>query len=96
MNKSKIDILIEKYLLNEKKYWSADVETHWTPPEGLFTKSAETIVDALKKAPGGLSKAMARLNFYINRAGRNLTRKRKKELKKAKEMVSKLTKSEED
>ncbi len=83
-----IENIVDKYLSEEN--WSADVKTHWEPPEGLFTKSAKSIVSTLKKAPGGLSKAMARLNFYINRAGGNLSSERKSELEKAKSMIKKM------
>jgi len=93
-NESKIEMLIDKYLNEEN--WSADVVTHWEPPEGLFIKSAKAIVTALKRAPGGLSKAMARLNFYINRAGSNLSAERKSELEKAKSLIKKMKGSSGD
>ncbi len=67
--------------------WSSDVESKWDPPEGLFTRSAEEIVRALKRAPGGMKKAMSRLNFYINRGGDDVPNKT--QLEKAKRMLMK-------
>ena len=76
-----------------KRRWSAAVKTASTyPPEGLFTKSAATIARALASkeiSPKGPSSGMRMLTFYINRAGHNLTDERKRELEKAKELLSK-------
>lgn len=72
--------------LTEKK-WSGNIESKWTPAEGFFTGSAKSIVDGLLAA--GEKKAMSRLNFYINRAGKNLSDEDKARLEKAKEMLSK-------
>jgi len=76
-----------------KRRWSAAVKTVSTyPPEGLFTKSAVTIARALaskKVSPKGPGSGMRMLTFYINRAGHNLTNERRRELEKAKELLSK-------
>jgi hypothetical protein len=68
--------------------WSERVtkkEKYHTPP-GLFTKKASTIANALMRgADGDATKAMRRLTFYMNRAGRSLTNKR--ELNKAKTIL---------
>lgn len=76
-----------------KRRWSASVTTTSTyPPEGLFTKSAETIARALaskKVSPKGIGSGMRMLTFYINRAGHNLSNERRRELEKAKELLSK-------
>lgn len=68
--------------------WSAKVTTVSTfPPKDLYTKDAETIarVMATKKvSPKGLGSAIRMMQFYINRAGKNLTASRKRELEKAK------------
>jgi hypothetical protein len=73
--------------------WSASVKTTSTyPPEGLFTKSAAVIARTLatkKVSPKGPSSGMRMLTFYINRAGKDLTEDRKKELEKAKRILSK-------
>lgn len=75
-------------LLTEKKKLSA-VKAKWTPPEGFFNGSATSIVNGLLAAPGAHAKAMSRLNFYINRAGKNLKDEDKARLEAAKEKLSK-------
>ncbi len=65
----------------------SDVEAKWTPPEGLFTEKAEKIANVLYKHSKDLKQAMARLTFYMNRAGENLTNKT--ELEKAKKLLHK-------
>ncbi len=74
--------------INEEK-WSADVESKWEPPEGLFTKSAEEIASVLKANSKDLQQAISRLSFYINRAGKNLDPERKKVLNHAEELIRK-------
>jgi hypothetical protein len=75
-----------------KRRWSAAVKTTSTyPPEGLFTKSAATIARSLASkevSPKGPGSGMRMLNFYINRAGHNLSAERRRELQKAKELLS--------
>jgi hypothetical protein len=67
------------------KEWSGDVETKKHPPEGLFaTGTATAIVKWLKASHKDLKGAMSALNFYINRAGKNLTADRKGELEAVK------------
>jgi len=77
----------------KKRRWSADVKTTSTyPPEGLFTRSAATIARSLASkevSPKGPGSGMRMLNFYINRAGRNLSAARRAELEKAKQLLSK-------
>ena len=75
--------------------WSGKVKTKYSPPEGLFTKDASTIANQLATDSTDLKQAMSRLNFYLNRAGRNLPSKRKKEIEKAKELLRKKFKSNE-
>lgn len=70
--------------------WSGDVKAKWHPPEGLFTKSAEDIAKGLKKGARSYGKASRRLTFYINRAGKNLSKERRDTLDKAKEVLKKL------
>jgi len=73
-----------------EKYWSGEVTTKWHPPEGLFTKDAKTIAQALYRASRDLRQAMSRLNFYVNRAGKNLSPERKKTFEQVKELLRKL------
>jgi tRNA(adenine34) deaminase len=71
--------------------WSSKVTTVFTfPPEGLYTKDAETIarVIATKKvSPKGLGSAIRMVKFFINRAGKNLPASCKRELNKAKRIL---------
>jgi len=71
--------------LNERL---SDVKTKKHPPEGLFKSgSAQKIANwALSSHDGDLRKAMASLNFYLNRAG-NLPADQKDRVEKAKEIV---------
>jgi hypothetical protein len=74
-----------------KRKWSAAVTTDSTHPrDGLFNKDAKTIALELaskKVSPKGPSSGMRMLNFYINRAGKNLPAKRLKVLEEAKELL---------
>ena len=61
------------------------------PPRGLFTKSAATIARTLaskKVSPKGIGSGMRMLTYFINRAGRGLSRERRAELNKAKALLS--------
>lgn len=65
------DIVIE--LLSN---WINNVDTDWKPKEGLFTgDDPKYIANYLMKHSKDKSQAMSRLNFYMNRAGKNLTNK---------------------
>jgi len=72
---------------NKKNLWSGEVKTHWHPEEGFFEQSSEKIAEGLKSASDSLAQAMDRLDFYINRAGSNLSDKAKAKLEKAKEIL---------
>src|SRR5262245_32606494 len=71
--------------------WSSKVKTVSTfPPKDLYTKEAKTIarVMATKKvSPKGLGSAIRMVQFYINRAGKNLPAARKRTLEKSKELL---------
>jgi hypothetical protein len=75
------------------KKWSSKVKTESTsPPQGLFTKDANTIARELaskKVSPKGPGSGMRMLTFYINRAGKELSASRKAELERAKGLLSK-------
>jgi len=78
--------------MTTKKKWSAKVDTDSThPDEGLFNQSASSIAKALASkqvSPKGPASGMRMLNFYINRAGKNLSKSRLAELEKAKTHLS--------
>ena len=73
--------------------WSAAVTTDSTHPEhDLFKQDAQTIADSLfskNVSPKGPSSGMRMLNFYINRAGKNLADERVSALNHAKQILSK-------
>ena len=75
-----------------KKKWVASINTESThPPAGLFNKSAATIARTLaskKVSPHGPRSGMSMLNFFINRGGRGLSASRRRELEKAKGLLS--------
>jgi tRNA(adenine34) deaminase len=77
----------------KKQRWVARVKTDSThPPEGLFTKPAETVARVLasqKVSPKGPGSGLRMLTYFINRGGRNLTPQRRAELEKAKALLSK-------
>ena len=100
-----LDKLIAKTISTEKiseDKWSKDVtkEDKWKPPAGLFDRSAKVIAKTLKSNSDSEKQAMSRLNFYINRAGKNLSESDKKRLEEAKEelkaLYGKKTVSKED
>ena len=74
-----------------KKKWVQQVKTVSTyPPKGLFTKNAQTIARVMaskKVSPKGLGLGIRMIQFFINRAGKNLAPERKSELEKAKQLL---------
>lgn len=82
-------------LLNEKM-WSAGVKTKWSPPEGLFKKSGKAIARGIMAASRNKRQAMSRLNFYINRAGKNLSDADRERLLVAKAIIGRMSESGED
>ncbi len=80
--------------------WSASVTSDATHPEpGLFTEDAETIATHLatrEVSPKGPAQGMQMLNFYINRAGHNLSEERHKVLEHAKQILHKIIEEEKE
>src|SRR6266550_4566139 len=76
------------------KKWVAGVTTDSThPPAGLFTKKAAVIARTLaskKVSPKGPASGLRMLLYFINRAGKGLSSERRKELEKAKSLLSNL------
>ena len=79
-------------MATSSKKWVARVTTDSThPAEGLFTKDAATIARSLaskKVSPKGPGSGMRMLNYFINRGGKNLSATRRRELEKAKKLLS--------
>jgi len=85
-----------KGILRGKKYWSQEVTKHSDALDlepGVFTwKNSKKIAKSLKNSAkmstrrkaGPFQSAMSMLNFYINRAGKNLPAEQKKILEQAK------------
>jgi hypothetical protein len=75
----------------EKRRWVRDVKTVSTfPPEGLFAKDARTIARTMaskKVSPKGVGSGIRMIQFFINRAGKNLPPERRTELEKAKQLL---------
>lgn len=97
--------LIKKVKGDSMAKWSKDVQETSAAqylPEGLFKKSPKDIAEGLKKAvkeryekqdldPSDEYKsAMSMLDFYINRAGKNLSDEDRKRLEKAKSELKNL------
>jgi tRNA(adenine34) deaminase len=65
--------------MTEKNKWVRDVKTVSTfPPEGLFAREAQTIarVMATKKvSPQGIGSGIRMIQYFVNRAGKNLPTK---------------------
>lgn len=89
--------------MKKKKNWSAEVTKTSIAldlEEGVFTwKDPQKIAASLKrsaeesirrKAKTPYQSAMSMLNFYINRAGKNLSKERRETLEKAKIELKKL------
>ncbi len=80
------------------KRWVSKVKTVSTyPPEGIFTKDAETIARTMARedvSPKGIGSAIRMIQYFINRAGKELSAERKSELEKAKKMLREKNKKE--
>ena len=75
----------------DKRRWVRDVKTVSTfPPAGLFTKDAKTIARVMaskKVSPKGPASGLRMIQFFINRAGKNLPAARREELVEAKRLL---------
>lgn len=77
-----------------RQRWVHTVTTVSTaPPPGLFTKDARTIARVLaskRVSPKGVTSGLQMLLFFINRAGRGLTPRRRAELLRAKRLMQQM------
>lgn len=92
--------------MNEKKFWSkkvAQTSNALDLEKGVFTwKDPRKIAESLKRSAERSARrkarpfqsAMSMLNFYINRAGRDLDSKQREVLEKAKDELKRLFKHE--
>lgn len=79
-----------------KKYWSGYVTKHsfaldleegvftWDDPKRIAASLKRSAENSLRRKTTPFQSAMSMLNFYINRAGKNLPEERRKVLKQAK------------
>lgn len=86
----------------KKKYWSAQVTKHsialdleervftWDNPKKIALSLKHSADVSTRRKAKPFQSAMSMLNFYINRAGRNLKPERKKVLEQAKIELRKL------
>jgi hypothetical protein len=76
---------------HDKKKWVREVKTVSTfPPPGTFTKDAATIARIMaskKVSPKGPASGVRMIQFFINRAGKNLPAGRREELEEAKRLL---------
>ncbi|HXZ41567.1 MAG TPA: DUF3175 domain-containing protein [Terriglobales bacterium] len=77
---------------SKSKRWIASVKTVSTyPPPGLFTKDASTVAKTLgskKVSPKSPVSGLRMLIYFINRAGKGLSAARRRELERAKKLLS--------
>lgn len=84
------------------KKWSNQVTKHsnamdleegvftWNDPKRIATSLKTSTEQSTRRKGTPLQSAMSMLNFYINRAGKNLPEERKEVLEKTKEELRKL------
>lgn len=86
----------------KKKYWSGYVTKHsfaldleegvftWDDPRKIAASLKKSAEESIRRKATPFQSAMSMLNFYINRAGKNLKPERKKILEEAKVELRKL------
>jgi hypothetical protein len=84
-----------------KKYWSGEVTKHsdaldldpgvftWGDPKKIARSLGRSAQRSIRRKGSPLQSSMSMLNFYLNRAGKNLTARQKKTLGEAKEELRK-------
>ncbi len=87
---------------NEEKYWSKEVTEKsdaldldrgvftWKNPQRIAVSLKRSAEESNRRKASPFQSAMSMLNFYINRAGKNLPLKRQKVLNQAKVELRKL------
>lgn len=85
-------------MVETKRKWSHKVKTVSTfPPKNLFTKDARTIARTMASkevSPKGIGSGIRMIQFFINRAGKNLPPARKRELERAKRILQEKAKKQ--
>lgn len=88
-----VDLMAKKEAKRAANKWVRKVKTVSTsPPKDLFTKDAQTIAKTMASknvSPKGVGSGIRTIQFFINRAGKDLSPTRRKELEKAKRLLQK-------
>jgi tRNA(adenine34) deaminase len=88
----------KKHTKGSNKRWVAGVKTVSTfPPRDTFNQDAETVARTMaskKVSPKGIGSGIRMIQYFINRAGKNLSATRKRELEKAKRILQDRAKNE--
>jgi hypothetical protein len=79
--------MIKSLVLENNKNWSDEVQTKFTPKKDIFKQSSEEIAEYFYNNSKDLKQALARINFYLNRAGKNLKLEDKTRIEKAKDIL---------
>jgi tRNA(adenine34) deaminase len=81
----------------KKKRWVPNVRTDSTaPPKDLFKKDAKTIARTMARksvSPKGRGSGIRMIQYFINRAGKNLSATRRRELERAKAILRRRVKA---
>lgn len=82
----------------KKRRWVQNVTTVSTfPPEGTFTKDAQAVARIMASqevSPKGIGSGIRMIQYFINRAGKGLSKSRRRELEKAKRILQKELRAE--
>ena len=86
----------------KRKYWSGEVTKHsialdleegvftWDDPKKIAASLKRSAEESIRRKAAPFLSAMSMLNFYINRAGKNIKPERRKILEQAKMELRKL------
>ena len=89
-------------MAKSKKYWSGEATKHsnaldleqavftWQNPQKIARSLKKSAQESARRKASPFQSAMSMLNFYINRAGKNLPKAQKKILEEAKIELRKL------
>jgi len=82
---------IERLIEEAEEKWANKVREKFHPPAGTFKeKSAEEIANIISQhGKASLKTTMARLNFFLNRGGKNIPPEIRAKVNRAKEIVHK-------
>jgi hypothetical protein len=74
--------------------WAQKIKTVSTfPPPGTFTRPGEEVAKIMARkdvSPLGLGSAIRMVQMFINRSGKNLSARRKRELEKARKILQRM------